>query len=539
MTRQIIINTMPQETRVVALENARLVNFQIERRHERGLVGSIFKGKVTRVLPGMQAAFVDIGLEKAAFLPAADYLTEHAPPRFKPRDTHPSDTHSSATETGPAGTEETEEAVFPRDPPPLPLEDRLQEGQEIIVQIGKEPIGSKGARVTSLVSLPGRLVVYLPIGDHIGISRRIGDEAERTRLADAVGSDPSSSGGVIIRTACEGISEDEIRADLAMLRNLWKSLTAAARDCVAPALLHQDLDVSLRTIRDMRAMEITKIVVDEPAAYHRIGNFVRAVMPQAPPRVELYDDTDPIFERYGIEPQIEKALEPRVWLRSGGYIIIDTTEALTSIDVNTGRFTGKKDQRETALKINLEAAQAVAEQLRLRDIGGVIVIDFIDLDLVEDRDAVLTALDEAMQLQRTRAEVHGFSELGLVEMTRHRKRENLRQRLCDPCPRCRGRGYVKAAATTAYEAIRAIRRAATTTSAGGTIQICVHPEVAAFLAEYEPSAFDDLESEFHVQIKLQASAAGGPDEFAVGPALTGSDDQATATSAPTPPAEYD
>ncbi len=536
MARQIIINTTPQETRVVALENARLVNFQTERRHERGLVGSIFKGRVTRVLPGMQAAFVDIGLEKAAFLPAADYLREDDTPRFRPRDTHPADSASPETEPAPAGTDEE---VHPPEPPLPPLEERLQEGQEIIVQIGKEPIGNKGARVTSLVSLPGRLVVYLPIGDHVGISRRIGDEEERARIEDAVNSGPPRAGGIIVRTACEGVAEDEIQIDLAMLHNLWKSITDAANHSLAPALLHQDLDVSLRTIRDMRVMEISKIVVDQPDAFERIGKFVGTVMPQAPPRVELYEHTDPIFERYGIESQIAKALEPRVWLRSGGYIIIDTTEALTSIDVNTGRFIGKKDQRHTALKVNLEAAQAVAEQLRLRDIGGVIVIDFIDLDLAEDRDAVLAALDEAMQLQRTRAEVHGFSELGLVEMTRHRKRENLRQRLCEPCPRCRGRGYVKAAATTAYETIRALRRAAMTTPTGETIAVSVHPDVSAFLAEYEPSALVDIETEFHVRISLHASTLGGPDEFALGGAETGPEDQAAAQSALAPTAKCD
>ena len=508
MPRQIIINSIPQETRVATVEDARILNVQVERRRERGLAGSIYKGRVTRVLPGMQAAFVDIGLPKAAFLPGADFLDGHQSAPAPRRPSWMTRAPASSTDDGAA-----EEEVFPPPPPLLPIEQRLRESQEVIVQIGKEPIGSKGARVTSHVSLPGRLLVYLPIDSQLGVSRRIEDEDERLRLCSAIESVPGIGGGVIVRTACEGVAADEIQADLRQLHGLWQHIAKTAQQSSAPALLHQDLDVTLRTVRDLRVLDVTKIVVDDPDDYRRILEFVDAVMPDSPPRVELYEEGEPIFGRYGIEAQIQKALEPRVWLRSGGYIVVDTTEALTSIDVNTGRFIGKKDQQETALKTNLEAAHSIAEQLRLREIGGVIVIDFIDMELATDREAVLTTLEEALQVQRTRAEVHGFSELGLVEMTRHRKRENLSQRLCEPCPQCRGKGFVKATATTAYEILRAIRREAQSAPSLRRVEVFLHSAVAAFLTEYEPTALHDLEHELGIEIGLRETGDGSADDY--------------------------
>lgn len=494
MARQIIINSIPQEVRVVTMENARILQVQIERARERGIAGGIYKGRVTRVLPGMQAAFVDIGLPKAAFLAGADFFPVDAA------------TWADAGDETPAGDDHSNAPAAPASPPPPaplpPIEERLQKGQEIVVQIGKEPIGSKGARVTSNLSLAGRLLVYLPASSQIGVSRRIEDEAERLRLQQAVESVPSLRGGVIVRTACQGVPKREIQADLRMLRKLWQTIHRKAEAVAAPALLHQDLDVILRTVRDIWVMDVGKIVVDNRADYERIREFIADVMPRWQPRVEFYDLPEPIFDRYGIESQVAKALERKVWLRSGGYIVIDPTEALTSIDVNTGRFVGKSDQRATALETNLEAARAIAEQLRLRNIGGVIVIDFIDMESATDQQSVLSALREALRNQRSRADVYGFSELGLVEMTRHRSRESLSQRLCEPCPNCDGRGTVTATAAAAYNALREIRRMARSSAVQRRVEIAIAPAVADFLERFEPQAVADLEREFDIEVAL-------------------------------------
>ncbi len=504
MARQIIVNATPEETRVATMEDARLLQVEIERARERGLAGSIYKGRVTRVLPGMQAAFVDVGLAKSAFLPAADFFALDSRAAIDAVDRDGSDIDVARPVI--AAADEV---------PRPPIEERLKSGQEVIVQIAKEPIGSKGPRVTSNVSLPGRLLVYLPTGDHIGVSKRIEDEAERLRLQEAVESVGSPRGGVIVRTACAGVPKREIQADLRLLRNLWRQIATKAAAASPPALLHQDLDVVLRTVRDIRVMDVGRIVVDDRAAYARIVEFIDSVMPRWRPLVELYDFDEPIFDRYGVEGQINKALDSRVWLRSGGYIVIDQTEALISIDVNTGRFVGRSDQRDTALKTNLEAAHVIAEQLRLRNLGGVIVIDFIDLQHEADRQAVLAALGEALNDQRARAEVHGFSELGLVEITRHRRSESLAQRLCEPCPTCDGRGYVKGTATIAYEILRRIRRAALATRDVRRLDVRLHGAVASFLAENEPLAIPDLARELGIIIVLQPSAEASTETYSI------------------------
>lgn len=501
MARQIIINSIPQEARVVTMENARILQVQIERARERGIAGSIYKGRVTRVLPGMQAAFVDIGLPKAAFLAGADFFPiDAATWAASDAESAPSDAVAAVPPPADAAVERT----LP------PIEERLEKGQEIVVQIGKEPIGSKGARVTSNLSLPGRLLVYLPASSQIGVSRRIEDEEERLRLQQAVESVSSLRGGVIVRTACLGVPKREIQADLRMLRKLWQSIHRRAESARAPALLHQDLDVILRTVRDIWVMDVGKIVVDSRTDYERIREFIEGVMPRWQPRLELYELPEPIFERYGIEAQIAKALERKCWLRSGGHIVIDSAEALTVVDVNTGRFVGRTDQRSTALATNLEAADAIAEQLRLRNIGGVIVIDFIDMEHDADKQSVLAALREALREQRSRADVYGFSELGLVEMTRHRSRESLTQRLCEPCPQCAGRGHVPSVANAAYDALRTLRRAARAAGAGQRVAAPLSAPVAAFLAQFEAGAIADLEREFGVHVDLEPATASQP-----------------------------
>jgi ribonuclease G len=509
--RQIIINSTPQEARVATMENARLLEIQIERTRERSMAGSICKGRVSRVLPGMQAAFVDIGLEKAAFLPGTDFsplsADEYALSDAADGDAPPAVADSDGDPAlAPAGRR-------PRAVPPI--EERLTKGEDIVVQISKEPIGTKGARVTSNISLPGRYLVYLPFSRQVGVSRRIASEEERQRLREAVDAVAPESGGIIIRTACEGVSKREIQSDLRLLRKLWTRLARKAEALPAPAMLHQELDVILRTMRDLSVSDVTRVVVDNRRDYQRILDFIDEVMPRWRPRVELYDLVEPIFARYGIESQIAKALDRKVWLKSGGYIVIDHTEALTAIDVNTGRFVGKTDQHETALRTNLEAARVIVDQLRLRNIGGLIVIDFIDMENAEHRKAVLAALTEALKADKARANIVGLSELGLVEMTRQRTRESLTRRLCEPCPTCNQRGLVKGVATTAYEVLRRIRREATMNAPVRQVVVQLHRSVAAFLAQYEPAALRELERELAAEIVVHETGDGTPADYSV------------------------
>jgi ribonuclease G len=482
------------------------------------MAGSICKGRVLRVLPGMQAAFVDIGLDKAAFLPGADFAPLNAD-EYTLSEPTLDDAEPRAT---PVDAADGDGAAAP--PPPRtralpPIEDRLQKGQDIIVQISKEPIGTKGARVTSNISLPGRYLVYLPLSQQIGISRRIASEEERQRLREAVEAVAPDSGGIIIRTACEGVSKREIQSDLRLLRKLWTRLSRKAETLPAPAVLHQELDVILRTMRDLSASDVTRVVVDNRRDYQRILDFIDEVMPRWRPRVELYDLVEPIFERYGIESQIGKALERKVWLKSGGYIVIDQTEALTAIDVNTGRFVGKTDHHETALRTNLEAARVIVDQLRLRNIGGLIVIDFIDMESPEHRKSVLAALTDALKADKARANIVGLSELGLVEMTRQRTRESLTRRLCEPCPTCNQRGLVKGVATTAYEVLRRIRREVTMNAPVEQVAVRIHPAIAGFLAQFEPAALRELERELSAEILVHQTADGAPDEYTITPVV--------------------
>jgi len=516
VARQIIINSTPQEARVAVMENARLTEIFIERKRGQGIVGSIYKGRITRVLPGMQAAFVDIGLPKAAYLHASDVFApsdeedDAGHEDFRSRDvdevTHPP--AESDSQAPPDAAEST-----PRLPLPA-IEERLQKGQDLIVQIAKEPIGTKGARVTSNVAIPGRYMVLLPLDHHLGISRRIADAAERDRLLQAVASVRPNS-GVIIRTASEGVSKRDIQADLRFLRKLWRRITKNAATVPAPALLHSDLDVILRTIRDLFTTEVTRVVMDNRRDHQRVLEFMEMVLPNWRRRVELYEHPEPVFERYGIEAQIAKALERKVWLKSGGYLVIDHTEALTSIDVNTGRYVGKTGQEETALHTNLEATRVVIDQLRLRHIGGLIVIDFIDMEKPEHRRQVMSALAEAVKSDKAHTNILGISELGLVEMTRQRTRESLVQRLCEPCAVCAGKGWVKSTATIAHEILRRIRREAVMNAPLQRVVVTLHPTVAAFLRREDPVGVRELEEELRVEIVFHQASHLAADQYEV------------------------
>ncbi len=431
MAEEILINITPQETRVAVIGAGQVQELLIERAASRGLVGNIYVGRVARVLPGMQSAFVEVGLERAAFLHVAD-IWEH---------------RSGAP--GPADNGR-------------PIEKLLAEGQPVVVQVVKDPLGTKGARLTTQLSLAGRLLVYLPQDPHIGISQRIENEAERELLRGRLREllPPDEKGGFILRTLAEGASDDELRADIEYLRHLGRDLDARGRGAQPPQLLYQDLSLAQRVLRDMVAPETTRVIVDSRENYLRLAEFAERYTPNVRGKLAHYSGERPLFDLHNVEPEIEKALSRRVDLKSGGTLVIDQTEAMTTIDVNTGGFVGSRNFDDTVFKTNLEAAQAIARQLRLRNLGGIILIDFIDMESEEHREAVLEEFRRALARDRTRMTVNGFTALGLVEMTRKRTRESLAHVLCEPCPTCEGRGAVKTARTMCYDILREILREA-------------------------------------------------------------------------------
>jgi len=425
MNEQILINVTPQETRVAVTEQGAVQELHVERDSSRGLVGNVYLGRVCRVLPGMQSAFVEIGLPRAAFLHVADIW----PAR-----------------NGPGGER--------------PIEKILSEGQSLLVQVVKDPLGSKGARLSTQVSIAGRLLVYLPQDPHIGISQRIEDEIEREHLREKVQSliPPGETGGFIVRTVAEAATDAELAADIEYLITLWKQIREAATTAAPQELLYQDLSLATRVLRDLVTDSTERIIVDSRETYARVRDFAERYTRQALPILEHYAGERPLFDLFAVEEEIERALARRVDLKSGGYVIIDQTEALTTVDVNTGGFVSGRSFDDTIYKTNLEAALAIARQLRLRNLGGIIIVDFIDMDSQEHRDAVLAEFRKALARDRTRVTVNGFSQLGLVEMTRKRTRESLAHVLCEACPICAGRGELKTAQTICYEILREILR---------------------------------------------------------------------------------
>jgi ribonuclease G len=490
MKQEIFINSTLQESRIAIVEDGVLAEFLIERKEEMGVAGNIYKGKVARVLPGMQAAFVDIGMEKAGFLHASDFSTE------------PEDVELSGDDV-----EFEEAAKGPKAPPArrLPLEKQIARGEEILVQVAKDPLGTKGARVTSHVSLPGRYMVFMPGTSHIGISRRIESDEERKRLKEIAQSLGTEMGGFILRTACEGLSKREIQRDLHFLTKLWSRIQQKAESASAPSLIHQDLDLIARTLRDFFTADTEQVVIDSPKDHRRVVDFVRHFMSRQKAKIVLYSGKDPLFEQQGIEEKVVKALDRRVWLRSGGYLIIERTEALTAVDVNTGRFVGKRNQEETILKTNMEAVQEVVRQLRLRNVGGIIIIDFIDMEKEGNRRKVYDALKEALKKDKARTNILKISELGLVEMTRQRTRESLENQLLRSCPHCEGRGRIKSAPTVAYDVLRAIKRQYQSFDGGKNIVVRLHPDIANFLYDEKNNSLENLEREINHRIIIKAS----------------------------------
>jgi ribonuclease G len=485
MKEEILINVTPRECRAALVENGVLQEVHVERTSRRGLISNIYKGRVSRVLPGMQAAFVEVGLARTAFLHASDIARnpdEDAPDR----ESEPN------------------------------IRDCVQVGDELLVQVLKDPIGTKGARLTTYISIPSRFLVMLPHSNSVGISARIEDEAERERLRALVESiaGDAPAAGYIVRTAAEGASPEALRADMLFLRKLWESISRAASTTKATELVHEDLALPLRVLRDLLSPEIEKVRVDSRPWFERLRQFTRSFIPQMEPLIELYEGPRPIFDLYGVEDEIERALNPKVPLKSGGYLVFDQTEAMTTIDVNTGAYVGHRNLEETIFRTNLEAAVAIARQLRLRNLGGIIIIDFIDMQEEEHRGQVLQALAGRLEHDHARTEIMDVSPLGLVEMTRKRNRESLEHLLCQPCPSCSGRGYVKSPDTVCYEIFREIIRQHRQFDVEELL-VLARPEVIERLLDEESTVMAELEELTGSPIKLQSESMYAPDQFDV------------------------
>lgn len=482
----IVVNADGPETRVALIESGILSEFYVERERERGTVGNVYKGKVLRVLPGMQAAFVDIGEEKAAFLYAGDIAAPgsnaHAPVEDDDGEGVPRRTGKHADIT---------ELVRP--------------GQEILVQVVKDPISSKGARITTYISLPGRNVVFMPTVSHIGISRRIASDRERRRLRRLVDQMRPAGGGFIVRTVAETATNGQIRADMDYLLRLWANIKVNERVHRAPVLLYRDLNLMLRVVRDNLTPELSKVIVDDRMAHEKLARFVSAFMPDCAQKIEQYSGREPIFDGYGIEIELNRALERKVPLKSGGSLVFDQGEALTAIDVNTGKFVGAKGKtlEETITHTNLEAAEEIAEQLRLRNLGGLVIIDFIDMDKESNRRKVYRKLQDVLRKDRAKAHITKISEMGLVEMSRKRTRESLGRLLTAPCESCNGKGYTKSASTVCYEILREIRREAPHMSGDG-ILIHASPPVADLMNGPEIAAIDHMVKRIQRGIEVQS-----------------------------------
>lgn len=517
----LLINVEIGETRVALIEKGILAELYVERTTERSPVGNIYLGKVTRVLPGMQAAFIDIGLDRAAFLHVEDVIPSSDFDRMAEKVTGDSNGNGSPEEEEPEEDESGGRRAGGRRrrakraqadggngrhkvTRKTPIRDVLKEGQGLLVQVSKGPISTKGARVTGHIALPGRYVVYVPTVDHVGISKRIGNAEERRRLKEVIESIKPPQGGVIVRTVGQGLTKKQLKADIGYLVRVWEDVMKQREKVKSPpASLYEDLDIVLRTARDMFTEEVDKIIIDDPQEYERLREFLGAFLPERVDDVELYEGHEPFFDEFGVEDEIARALARKVPLASGGYLIIDQAEALTAIDVNTGRFTGKgKDVEETIFQTNLEAVKEIAYQLRFRNIGGLIVLDFIDMEKAGHRDKVYRALNKILKDDKAKTTTVRISELGLVEMTRKRTRESLGRTLYEPCFYCDGTGHLESKKTVCLEILRQMRRERDSLP-GYKIQINAHPAVCDMLQREEKHGLDEAASRFERRIVLQ------------------------------------
>jgi len=476
------------------MEKDTLMEFHLERPAKKGLVGNIYQGRVVRVLPGMQAAFVDIGLERTGFLYVDDVHISQAG----------IEKHMAVQDQVCNGRPQTNglEPDIPVHHEPHPsIEELLHEGQDILVQISKEPIGTKGARLTCHITLPCRNLVFMPLTDHIGISRKITDEEVRQRLRDTIELLRPQGTGFIVRTVAEHICNTELEADMEFLLLLWDEIMSTAARSKVPSLVYKDLDMVLRSVRDLFTEDVKELIIDCKETHEKLLSFIRTFAPQLQKKIIYYDEPTPLFEAYGIEVDITRAIDKKVWLRSGGYIIIETTEALTVIDVNTGRYVGKNDLAETIFKTNMEAVKEIAYQLRLRNIGGIIIVDFIDMDSEQHREELYTVFQEAMHADKSRVNILKLSEFGLVQMTRKRSCQNLVQMMSEPCFYCGGDGIIKSQRSVCYEIFRKISRDAKNIG-GDNVTIRVHPQVADMLLREESEHIERLEQETDKQFTI-------------------------------------
>jgi len=487
MSEEILINVTPRETRVALVENGVLQEVYIERERKRGIVGNIYKGKVSRVLPGMQAAFVDIGLDRAAFLHASDIST------------------SLIMEDG-SSQEDNQQSD---------IAELVRDGQEILVQVIKDPLGTKGARLTTHLTIPSRYLVLLPENTNIGISTKIEDQGERQRLKDIVsGLSEDSKNGYIIRTVADGIDEQALVSDEKFLCKLWGCITEEIKKAKPGSVVYDDLPLSIRTLRDLVDDNIEKIRVDSRETFQKLQQFSRQFVPQMTERLEYYPGERPVFDLYNVEDELQKALDRKVQLKSGGYLIIDQTEAMTTIDVNTGAYVGHRNLEETIFKTNLEAAQAITRQLRLRNLGGIIIIDFIDMSLEDHKRSVLRSLEKSLEKDHAKSHITEVSSLGLVEMTRKRTRESIEHVLCETCPTCAGRGLIKSAETVCYEIFREIIREARQFDAKNLL-VLASQDVVDLLLDEESASLAELESFIEVPIKYQVESLYSPEQYDV------------------------
>ncbi|OQX85715.1 MAG: hypothetical protein B6D63_01660 [Candidatus Latescibacteria bacterium 4484_7] len=480
MQKEIVINYTEHEVRIAILEDRELVELLIEREDSRHIVGDIYLGRVSAVIPGIQAAFVDIGQEKAAFLHVSDVATGSIDPDL---------------------LEEEETEFKHRVSEYPPIENLLHKGQEILVQVRKEAIGTKGPRISSQLSLPGRYAVLMPGLDHIGVSKRIDNRRERYRLRGIVRRYRPKGAAVIVRTAGMGVSSEQIKDDIKYLEKLWREIKEKAERATPPTLIHEDVDLTIFALRDLVSDEVDRIIIDDGEEYNRLRSYLKSFAPGLASKVILYEEMEPIFDHYKIEPEIEKILERKIWLKKGGYIVIDHTEALVSIDVNTGRFTGKRDQEQTILETNLLAAREIARQLRLRDIGGIIVVDFIDMEREENRRKVYNEFRNVLRKDRSRVRVYPISDLGLIELSRKRVRPSLLHYFSDECPYCEGSGKILSMESMMMKLEHWIRRIGAKKSERG-IRFRVNPVLGVFIRDGKSDYIDKLAANYKLEVEI-------------------------------------
>ncbi|MGF1758509.1 ribonuclease G [Photobacterium sagamiensis] len=486
MSTELLINVTPSETRVAMIEGGNLQEVHIERESKRGIVGNIYKGRVSRVLPGMQAAFVDIGLDKAAFLHASDIVphtecvAENEKQQFQVRD----------------------------------ISELVRQGQDIVVQVVKDPLGTKGARLTTDITLPSRYLVFMPGAGHVGVSQRIESEQERDRLKGIVKKHCDDLGGFIIRTAAEGATAEELAQDVAFLKHLWRKVLDRRAKHKPKSMLYGELGLAQRILRDFVGTELDGIRVDSRLGFEKLKEFTDEFVPEVSDKIDYYSGEQPIFDLYDTENEIQRSLDRKVEMKSGGYLIIDQTEAMTTVDINTGAFVGRRNLEETIFNTNIEATKAIARQLRLRNLGGIIIIDFIDMASEDHQRRVLATLEQALSFDRVKTNINDFTQLGLVEMTRKRTRESIEHVLCGTCPTCEGRGSVKTVESVCYEILREITRVNRAYDADRFV-VYMAPAVADVLAGDEYHALAELEVFIGKQVKIKAEPLYIQEQFDV------------------------